>query len=63
MNELKETGAIAVTDDGVDLQHEGILRRAMQYAKNIDMLLMSHCETNDLTDGGVMHEGWVSTQM
>ena len=24
---------------------------------------MSHCETNSLTDGGVMHEGWVSTQL
>lgn len=35
----------------------------MQYAKNCDILLMSHCETNTLTDGGVMHEGWVSTQM
>lgn len=63
MNELKNTGAIAVTDDGLDVQDENILRRAMQYAKNCDILLMSHCETNTLTDGGVMHEGWVSTQM
>lgn len=63
MNELKQTGAVAVTDDGLDVQDESILRRAMQYAKNCDILLMSHCETNTLTDGGVMHEGWVSTQM
>jgi len=63
MNELKQTGAIAVTDDGLDVQDENILRRAMQYAKNCDILLMSHCETNTLTDGWVMHEGWVSTQM
>ncbi|MCD5375250.1 dihydroorotase [Candidatus Gracilibacteria bacterium] len=63
MNELKSSGAVAVTDDGLDVQDENILRRAMQYAKNCDILLMSHCETNTLTDGGVMHEGWVSTQM
>jgi len=63
MNELKQTWAVAVTDDGLDVQDENILRRAMQYAKNCDILLMSHCETNTLTDGGVMHEGWVSTQM
>ncbi len=63
MNELKNTWAIAVTDDGLDVQDENILRRAMQYAKNCDILLMSHCETNTLTDGGVMHEGWISTQM
>ena len=24
---------------------------------------MSHCETKDLTEDGVMHEGWVSTQL
>jgi len=63
MHELKNTWAIAVTDDWLDVQDESILRRAMQYAKNCDMLLMSHCETNTLTDGGVMHEWWVSTQM
>jgi len=63
MNELKNTWAIAVTDDGLDVQDENILRRAMQYAKNCDILLMSHCETNTLTDGWVMHEWWVSTQM
>lgn len=63
MNELKDSWAIAVTDDGLDVQDENILRRAMQYAKNCDILLMSHCETNTLTDWGVMHEWWVSTQM
>lgn len=63
MNELKNTGAIAVTDDGLDVQHEGILRQAMQYAKNCDILLMSHCEIEPLSKGWVMHEGWVSTQM
>lgn len=63
MNELKEAWTIAVTDDGLDVQDENILRRAMQYAKNCDILLMSHCETNTLTDGWVMHEWWVSTQM
>lgn len=63
MNELKRSGAIAVTDDGSDVQDEGLLKRALEYAKTIDMLLMSHCETEDLTEGGVMHEGWVSTQL
>lgn len=63
INELKNAGAIAVTDDGVDIQHEGVLMRALEYAKTCDILLMSHCETNDLTEDGVMHEGWVSTQL
>ncbi|MDC1205395.1 dihydroorotase [Candidatus Pacebacteria bacterium] len=63
MWELKNSGAVAVTDDGVDVQNPGILRNAMEYAKTHDMLIMSHCETDSLTDGGVMHEGWVSTQL
>ncbi len=63
MRELKNSGAVAVTDDGVDVQDAGLLRRAMEYAKTHDVLLMSHCETNSLTDSGVMHEGWVSTQL
>lgn len=63
INELKNAGAVAVTDDGVDVQDEGLLRRALQYAKTCDMLLMSHCEVEALTAGGVMHEGWVSTRL
>ena len=63
INEMKNSGAIAITDDGTDVQNENVLRRALQYAKTCDILLMSHCEINALTDGGVMHEGWVSTQL
>jgi dihydroorotase len=63
MRELKQAGAVAVTDDGVDVQDMGLLRRAMEYAKTHDLLVMSHCETDTLTAGGVLHEGWVSTQL
>ena len=63
MKELQNSGAVSVTDDGVDVQDEGLLRKAMEYAATHDILVMSHCETDSLTDGGVMHEGWVSTQL
>lgn len=63
INELKRYGAVAITDDGFDIQKEGLLRRAMEYAKTCGILIMSHCETKDLTEEGVMHEGWVSTQL
>ena len=63
INEVQKSGAIAITDDGVDVQDENLLRRALQYAKTCDILLMSHCEVSALTGKGVMHEGWVSTQL
>jgi dihydroorotase len=63
INEMKNSGAIAVTDDGSDIQDENVLRLALQYAKTCGILLMSHCEMNALTGDGVMHEGWVSTQL
>ena len=42
INELKNAGAIAITDDGSDVQKEGLLKRAMEYAKTCGVLLMSH---------------------
>jgi dihydroorotase len=60
--EMKQAGAVAVTDDGRDVQDEGLLQKAMEYCKTHDMLLMSHCEVEALT-GGVMHEGAVSTKL
>jgi dihydroorotase len=63
MWELKNSGAVAVTDDGVDVEDEGLLLKALEYAKTHDMLVMSHCETEELADSGVMHEGWVSTEL
>ena len=61
--ELKQSGAVAVTDDGFDVADPHLLRRALEYAATHDMLVMCHCETAALTAGGVMHEGWVSTQL
>jgi dihydroorotase len=63
INELKNAGAIAVSDDGLDVQNEGLLRRAMEYAKTCGILLMSHCEIDNLIEDGQMHEGWVSSQL
>ncbi len=63
MWEMKRSGAVAVTDDGVDVENGGLLLKALEYAKTHDLLVMSHCETEELADGGVMHEGWVSTDM
>ncbi len=63
MWEMKNSGIVAVTDDGVDVQNEALLQKAMEYAKTHNLVLMSHCENEHLTGGGVMHEGKISTKL
>ena len=60
MGEMKAAGAVAVSDDGRPVPNAGIMRRAMQYAKDFDLPVIDHCEDKSLSAGGVMHEGRVS---
>jgi len=60
MGEMKAAGAVAVSDDGRPVPNAGIMRRAMQYAKDFDLPVIDHCEDRSLSAGGVMHEGRVS---
>ncbi len=60
MGEMKAAGAVAVSDDGRPVPNAGIMRRAMQYARDFDLPVIDHCEDKSLSFGGVMHEGKVS---
>jgi dihydroorotase len=60
MGEMKAAGAVAVSDDGRAVPSAGIMRRAMQYARDFDLPLVDHCEDKSLSSGGVMHDGKVS---
>ena len=60
MGEMKAAGAVAVSDDGRPVPNAGMMRRAMQYAKDFDLPVVDHCEDKSLSSGGVMHEGRVS---
>jgi dihydroorotase len=60
MGEMKAAGAVAVSDDGRPIPNAGMMRRAMQYAKDFDLPVVDHCEDKSLSQGGVMHEGKIS---
>jgi dihydroorotase len=60
MGEMKAAGAVAVSDDGRPVPNAGMMRRAMQYAKDFDLPVVDHCEDKSLSAGGVMHEGKLS---
>jgi dihydroorotase len=61
--ELKETGCVAVSDDGWPVMNALLMRRALEYARTFDLLVISHAEDLNLRGEGVMHEGKVSVRL
>ncbi|MDB6138542.1 MAG: dihydroorotase [Verrucomicrobiaceae bacterium] len=57
---MKKAGVVMLTDDGDPVHNPQLLRIAMEYAKDFDLPLASHCEVKELSAGGCMHEGGVS---
>src|SRR5438874_3223723 len=55
-------GAIAFSDDGVGVADASVMRKALQYAKMFDAVILQHCEEPTLA-GGSMHAGLVSTTL
>ncbi len=63
MGELKEAGCVAVSDDGKPVRNSELMRRALQYAAGIGILVLTHAEELDLVGEGVMNEGFTSTEL
>ncbi|MDI6791160.1 MAG: dihydroorotase [Thermodesulfobacteriota bacterium] len=61
--DMRSVGIAAVTDDGRPVMNGELMRRALEYARNFDLPVISHCEDLTLYSGGVMNEGSVSTQL
>lgn len=47
----------AFSDDGRGVQDAGLMREAMQRAKQLGRLIAAHCEDNSLLHGGYIHDG------
>ena len=63
IGELKEAGAVGITDDGKPVKSPSLMRKALEYAKMFDIPVLSHSEDLDLVDGGSMNEGYMSTYL
>ncbi len=61
--ELKDAGAIAVSDDGNPVMNSQLMRRALEYSSGFNLPVISHCEDLDLVSGGAMNEGAVATKL
>jgi dihydroorotase len=51
------------TDDGSGVQDPLLMRRAMEYSKELNVVLGQHCEVSSLTQGAVMHECGCSSDL
>jgi dihydroorotase len=58
---LLKAGCMAFSDDGHPVTNSLIMRRALEYSKIFDVPVIYHCEDLQLSKGGVMNEGFVST--
>jgi len=58
---LRQTGAVAITDDGHCVQNHELMRRAVEYAGMVRMPVLDHCQDYALVGNGVVNEGYWST--
>ena len=63
IGEMVAAGAVAVSDDRRPVRNALLFRRALEYARSFDIPVAAHEEDLDLSDGGCMHEGRVSTRI
>ena len=54
---LKAAGAVAFSDGAKSVTNAQVMRRAMTYARDFDVLIVHHTEDPDLVGEGVMNEG------
>jgi len=63
VGELISAGAVAVSDDGFPIQNNYLMRRILEYTNMFKVCFISHPEDTDLSAGGVMNEGFYSTEL
>ena len=63
MADLRDAGAVAVSDDGRCVTSSAVMRRALEYAATFDLPVIQHAEDHALTQGAQMHDGAVSTKL
>ncbi len=61
--EMRDAGAVAVSDDGVWLASGSVLRRALEHASLFGLPVVQHAEDPTLSGRAPMHEGAVSTRL
>jgi dihydroorotase len=59
---MKSAGVVAISDDGRPVMNSRVMRRAMEFARELGLVVIDHCEDLALSAGGDMHEGFESVR-
>ena len=60
---LKNAGAIALSDDGNNIDDANVMRDALIKARRHEMILLAHCEDTNMVGNRGVNEGRVSRQL
>ena len=60
---LAEAGVIAFSDDGNPVANPRLMRRALQYSRDLGLPIIDHCEDKALSDNGIINEGHISAKL
>jgi dihydroorotase len=60
MADLIGAGAVAFSDDGRGVQNSQIMRQALEQAAALNVLIIEHCEDQNLSRDGLVHQGAAS---
>jgi dihydroorotase len=63
MGELAEAGVVAFSDDGNPVASSQLMRRAMDYSRDLGLPIIDHCEDKALSGNGIINEGQISTEL
>jgi dihydroorotase len=60
---MQKAGIVAVSDDGKPIASAKLLRQIMDYCRELDLVVIDHCEDPSLFAGAVMREGRQSVRL
>jgi len=60
---LAKAGVVAFSDDGDPIANSGLMRRALEYSRELGLPIIDHCEDKTLSDNGVINEGVISARL
>jgi dihydroorotase len=60
--DLHQAGAIAFSDDGHPIMNNQVMRRALDYCRMFDTLILDHCEDLNLASDGVIRDSELATR-